>query len=70
MTLFITLAIFEILFFIFFIIFPILALIDILINKFIGNKKLFWIILVLILNIVGVIIYLFLGKSQKTRCIS
>jgi len=70
MTLFITLAIFEILFFIVFIVFPILALIDILISKFIGNQKLFWIILVLITNIVGVIIYLFLGKNQKTRSIS
>ncbi len=64
-TLFIALGIFEILIFVLFLLLPILALLDILKSKFNGYDKLIWVIIVVFANIIGAILYYFIGKKQK-----
>ena len=44
-----------------------IALIDILKSNFIGNNKLIWIVVVILLPILGAILYLIIGKSQKVK---
>ncbi len=46
---------------------PIIALIDILKNKFEGNNKLIWIIVVILMSIIGSILYFTIGRKQKIR---
>ena len=41
------------------------ALIDILKNEFIGPNKLVWLLLVILLPLIGVICYYFIGTKQK-----
>ncbi|WP_396601686.1 PLD nuclease N-terminal domain-containing protein [Algibacter sp. R77976] len=45
----------------------IVALIDILKNKFKGNNKLIWVLVVLLFNFFGAIIYFLIGKEQKIQ---
>ena len=48
-----------------FLIIPIIALIDILKNKFEGNNKIIWVLLILFLGLIGVFLYYTIGKKQK-----
>jgi cell division protein FtsX len=41
------------------------ALIDILKNEFTCNNKLIWLVLVVILPVLGVVLYYFIGREQK-----
>lgn len=43
----------------------IIALVDILKNEFSGNNKIVWILVVLLLNFFGAILYFLLGRQQK-----
>jgi len=42
------------------------SLVDILRHEFRGNNKIVWIIVVLMLPLLGVFLYFFLGKKQQT----
>jgi len=45
---------------------PIIALIDIIRSDFKGqNDKLIWVIVILFLNVVGVVLYFFIGRNQR-----
>ena len=46
---------------------PIIALVDIVRNKFEGNMQLIWVLIVLFLNILGAILYFVIGRRQKIR---
>ncbi|SHG55753.1 Phospholipase_D-nuclease N-terminal [Salegentibacter echinorum] len=46
---------------------PLIALIDILRNDFQKNDKLIWILMVIFLNIIGGILYLFMGRKQRVK---
>lgn len=46
---------------------PIIALIDILKNRFEGNNKLIWILVVLFTSIVGSLLYFIIGRKQKIQ---
>ena len=46
---------------------PIVALIDILKNKFKGNDKIVWVLVVIFFNIIGSILYFTIGKNQKIK---
>jgi len=41
------------------------CLVDILKSEFTGYNKIIWILLVLFLQVLGVILYLFIGRKQK-----
>ncbi|MCX2720270.1 PLDc N-terminal domain-containing protein [Lentiprolixibacter aurantiacus] len=41
------------------------ALVDILGNKFEGNDKLIWVLVVIFLGIIGVFLYFAMGQKQK-----
>ena len=43
----------------------IIALIDILKSEFKGNNKVIWILIVLLFNFFGAIMYFLIGKQQK-----
>ncbi|UMB53814.1 PLD nuclease N-terminal domain-containing protein [Lutibacter sp. A64] len=45
----------------------IIALIDILKNKFEGNNKIVWVLVVLFLNIIGAILYFTIGRNQRIK---
>jgi hypothetical protein len=45
----------------------IIALIDILRNKFNGNDKIVWILVVLFFNLIGAILYFIIGTKQKIK---
>lgn len=45
----------------------IIALIDILKNKFEGNNKIVWVLVVLFFNLIGAILYFSIGRNQKLR---
>ena len=47
------------------VILTIIALIDILKNKFNGNNKIVWILVVLFTGLLGAIFYFVLGRKQK-----
>ncbi len=43
------------------------ALIDILKNEFTGSNKLVWLLAVVLVPLIGVILYFFIGREQKIR---
>ncbi len=43
----------------------IIALIDILKNEFSGNNKIVWILVVLLGNLLGALLYFIIGRKQK-----
>ncbi|WP_111310057.1 PLDc N-terminal domain-containing protein [Confluentibacter sediminis] len=43
----------------------IIALIDILKNEFSGNNKIVWILVVLLGNLLGTLLYFIIGRKQK-----
>lgn len=45
----------------------IIALVDILKNKFEENNKLIWILVVLFFNLIGAILYFIIGRKQKIK---
>lgn len=47
------------------IILPVIALIDILRSDFKGNDKIIWVLVVLLFNIFGSIIYFAIGRNQR-----
>lgn len=52
--------------FVFIFIIPfIIALIDILKREFTGNNKIVWLLVVLLSNFLGVILYFIMGRKQK-----
>ncbi len=51
--------------FLFFIIAWIWSIVDILRNEFTGYNKIIWILVLIFLPPIGVLLYLFIGKSQK-----
>lgn len=46
-----------------------ITLIDIMKNNFTGNNKLIWVIIVVLLPVLGALLYLGLGRSQKVKII-
>lgn len=44
---------------------PLIALIDILRSEFTGNNKIIWVLVVIFFNVLGSILYLFMGRSRK-----
>jgi len=48
-------------------VFPILALISIFKNKFEGNGKLIWVLVVLLLPFIGSILYFLIGRPKAKR---
>lgn len=45
---------------------PIIALVDVIRSNFRGsNDKLIWVIVILFLNIIGALLYLFIGRNQR-----
>jgi hypothetical protein len=46
---------------------PIIALIDILKNQFKGNDKLVWVLVVILFNFIGSILYFIIGRNQKIK---
>lgn len=44
---------------------PLICLIDILKSKFEQNNKLIWVLVILFLNIIGALLYFFIGRKQK-----
>jgi len=55
------------LFTLFLMIIPIIALVDIIKSDFQGNNKLLWVIIVLLANVLGAILYFLIGRDQKIR---
>ena len=45
----------------------IIALIDILKNKFEGNNKIVWVLVVLFFNLIGAILYFTIGRNQRVK---
>lgn len=45
----------------------IIALIDILKNKFEENSKIIWVLVVLFFNFIGAILYFTIGRKQKIK---
>ncbi len=45
----------------------IIALVDILRNKFNGNDKIIWVLVVLFFNLIGAILYFIIGRNQKIK---
>lgn len=57
-----------ILFFVLFIfLLPIVALVDIVRSRFEGNMQLIWVLIVLLLNFMGALLYFFIGRKQKVN---
>ncbi|WP_225034829.1 PLDc N-terminal domain-containing protein [Winogradskyella sp. SM1960] len=51
---------------VFIIIIPtVIALIDILKNEFYGNNKIAWVLVVLLGNVLGALLYFIIGRKQK-----
>ncbi len=47
-------------------IFPIVALVDVIRSDFRGsNDKIMWVIIILFLNLVGALLYIFIGRKQR-----
>lgn len=46
---------------------PLIALVDILKSNFKGNDKLIWVIVVIFTNLMGAILYFFIGRKQKVE---
>ena len=45
----------------------IIALIDILKNKFEGNNKILWVLVVIFVNFFGAILYFAIGRKQRIK---
>ncbi len=45
----------------------IIALIDILKNQFDGNRKLIWLLIVVLTNIFGAFLYFLIGRDQRIK---
>jgi len=60
-------SIFTLFFIVIPILIPILALVDIIKRDFEGNNKLLWVIIVLLANILGAILYFLIGRDQKIK---
>ncbi len=43
------------------------ALVDILRNEFTGSNKLIWLLAVIMIPMIGMILYFFIGREQKIR---
>jgi hypothetical protein len=54
----------EIILIFFVVLFPLIALISILTNKFSGNEKLLWVIVVILIPLVGSILYFVFGTKN------
>jgi hypothetical protein len=48
----------------------IIALIDILKSEFKGNNKIVWLLVVLLVNFLGAILYFLIGREQKIKPMS
>lgn len=46
---------------------PLIALISVLMNRFEGNDKLIWVLIILLLPFVGAILYFAIGRSKRLR---
>lgn len=46
---------------------PLIALIDILRSKFEPINRLIWVIVVVFMNILGALLYFFIGRKQKVK---
>ncbi|GAB2524978.1 PLDc N-terminal domain-containing protein [Spirosoma aerophilum] len=47
-------------------IFPIVALVDVIRSNFRGpNDKVIWVIIILFLNLIGALLYIFIGRKQR-----
>jgi len=57
--------IFIVIILLFVLILPIIALIDVLKNKFEGNNKIIWVLLIVFLGVLGTTLYYFIGRKQK-----
>jgi len=57
----------ELLLILFVLLLPLIALIDIVKNKFEGNNKLIWVIIVIFTNVLGAILYFAIGRTQKIK---
>jgi len=44
---------------------PLLALISVLTNKFRGNEKLIWVLLIIFLPFLGSLLYFLIGRSNR-----
>jgi len=44
---------------------PLIAIVDIIRSKFEGNMQLIWVIIVIFFNVIGTILYFFIGRNQK-----
>lgn len=45
---------------------PLIALVDVIRSDFSGpNDKLIWVIVILFLNVIGALLYLFIGRNQR-----
>jgi hypothetical protein len=47
--------------------FPVVALISVFRNKFQGNEKLIWILLIIFLPILGAILYFVFGRGKRVK---
>lgn len=45
----------------------VLCLIDVLRSEFKGNDKIIWILVLIFLNIIGALLYKFIGEKQKIK---
>jgi len=60
------LAEYELIFLVLVILPTLIALIDVLRSNFRGNYgKLIWVLIILFLNVVGALLYLFIGRNQR-----
>ncbi len=44
---------------------PIIALVEVLTNEYKGNDKLIWVLVILLFNFIGAILYFVLGRRTK-----
>ena len=51
----------------FFLLLPIIAIVDILRNRFEGNNNVLFLLIVILLPIIGSVIYFIIGPSRKIR---
>lgn len=47
----------------------VIALIDVVRNKFTGNNKIVWLLVVLLGNVLGALLYFIIGRKQKLSVI-